>query len=201
MPFSDDAKNAMLDQLDTIATHLSVHTAYSASGANEATGGSPAYARQAVSFDASASGSMSLTAQEDFDLAAATYGWVGLWSALTSGTFYGMFPLGGASANGPKVFTGESTDDVVTCVAHGFSDTDTVVVFGASLPGGYTAGTVYFVRDATTDTFKLAATSGGTAITISSDGAGIVQAITQETLASQGTLSITDMDLGLNLLT
>ncbi len=48
-------KNLMLDAFGI--THISLHTAYSASGANEVTGGSPAYARKAISFSAAGSGS------------------------------------------------------------------------------------------------------------------------------------------------
>lgn len=199
MPFADAAKNAMLDAFDALGLYMSLHTAYSSSGANEVSGGS--YARLSTAYDAASGGAVALTAQEDFSVPAGDVAFIGLWSALTSGTFYGMFPNGGASANSPKVFTGESTDDVVTCVAHGFSDTDTVVVFGANLPAGLTAGTIYYVRDATTDTFKLAATSGGTAIDLTGDGAGIVQAITVETFASAGTFSVTAAPLSLNLLT
>jgi hypothetical protein len=69
---------------------------------------------------------------------------------------------------------------------------------GASvLPAGVTEGTIYYVRDSTTDTFKLAATSGGSAIDLTVDGAGIVQKITPETFTGQGTYSVTDADLAL----
>lgn len=41
-------------------------------------------------------------------------------------------------------------------------------------PPGLSAATTYFVRDKTTNTFKLALTSGGTAINITVDGSGTV---------------------------
>lgn len=71
-------------------------------------------------------------------------------------------------------FTADSGTDVLTATAHGFSDTQIVTVrnTGGGLPGGLVIGTNYFVRDATANTFKLALTSGGTAINITSNGTG-----------------------------
>lgn len=59
MRFSDQAVQTMLEALDEGqaegCTHGSLHSAYSSSGANELTGGSPAYARKALTW-AAASG-------------------------------------------------------------------------------------------------------------------------------------------------
>jgi hypothetical protein len=41
-----------------------------------------------------------------------------------------------------------------------------------TLPGGLSLNTTYWVRDSSTNTFKLAATSGGSAIDITSAGVG-----------------------------
>jgi hypothetical protein len=52
---------------------------------------------------------------------------------------------------------------------------DTVVFSissGGALPGGVTAGTVYYVVSASGDTFEISATSGGSAISVSSTGSG-----------------------------
>lgn len=198
MPFTDDAKNAAIDALDALMTHMSLHSAYSATGANELSGGS--YARQATAHDASASGEAVLTATEAFSVPAATVAFIGYWSASSGGTFYGMFPVH-SSANPPKIFLGESSDDTIKSDAHGFSDTNPVVVFGDALPSGLTAGTIYYVRDAATDTFKLAATAGGSAIDLTTDGRGIVQRITPEVFASAGTYNVTAAPINLNLLT
>lgn len=210
MPWNDAAKavtqNALLRGTDPSTGYVqfaSLHTAYDAAGGNEVSGGSPAYARKAIAFSAASAGANDSSTNPTFDVpASTTVAFKGLWSAETGGTFYGMFPLGGASANNPFIFAGESTDDVITCVEdHGFSDTDTVVVFGDSLPTGLTAGTIYYVRDSTARTFKLATTSGGTAITLSADGVGIVQAITTETFGAQGTFEVSDSDYSANLVT
>lgn len=201
MPWEDAAKAVMLDALlgGGAVQYASLHTAYSTSGANEVTGGSPAYARKAITYGANSGGASDSSVAPTFDAPTGiTFGFVGFWSAVTAGTFYGMFPLH-SSANNPKLFTGESLDDVVTCIAHGFSDTDTVVVFGDNLPTGLTAGTVYYVRDATTDTFKLAATSGGAAIDLTADGSGEVQRITPITTTAQTEFTLSDSDFSANL--
>lgn len=199
MPTNDAGKAVSVDALDTAMAYMSAHSAYSTSGANEMSGGS--YARQATARDAASGGEADLTAAETIPIpAGATVRFVGWWSALTSGTFYGMAPLHG-SANPPKIFTALAADDVFTSIAHGFSDTDTVVLFGASLPTGITEGDVYYVRDATTNTFKLAATSGGAAIDLTGDGFGILQAITPETFGSAGDLEVSGAVMGLNLIT
>tara|TARA_E500000318_G_scaffold101212_1_gene104536 strand:- start:513 stop:1985 length:1473 start_codon:yes stop_codon:yes gene_type:complete len=84
--------------------------------------------------------------------------------------------------------------DVITFTGHGLSDTDQITynqVGGGTLMSNVTDGQTVFVRDKTANTFKIAATSGGTAIDI---GTGhnaqtftIVTGATQATaVASQG---------------
>jgi hypothetical protein len=73
-----------------------------------------------------------------------------------------------------SVFVGEADSDVITCPGHGFSDTDVVLVFGEDIPGNLSSDVRYFVRDANSDSFKLALTSGGVAINLSSVGWGRV---------------------------
>jgi hypothetical protein len=69
-----------------------------------------------------------------------------------------------------------ATGDLVTLANHHLADT-TPVVFGFTSGGDPLAdGTTYYVRDATADTFKVAATSGGAAINITVDGVGSVWA-------------------------
>lgn len=200
MPFVDAEKNVMLDALAARLTHASLHTGYpSTTGANEATGGSPAYARKAKTWNAAASGNLDDSDTPVFDVPAGTYSWVGFWSALSAGTYRGCVPLG---ATAPKNFNVDDiATDVFDCEAHGYADTNQVVFWAGSgaLPGGFTQGTSYFVRDATTDSFKLALTSGGTAIDVSSIGNGLVQRIIPETFAGQGTLTLTDTDIDLGL--
>lgn len=55
-------------------------------------------------------------------------------------------------------FTANAGTDVITLAAHGLADGDVILVASTTtLPGGLAANTLYVVRDATTDTFKVAA--------------------------------------------
>jgi len=91
MAFATASLNTMLDAIPAAGTlHVSLHTADPGStGANESTGGSPAYARQAAPFDAAAAGSRALTADETFDVPASTITHFGIWDAATVGNFIG----------------------------------------------------------------------------------------------------------------
>jgi hypothetical protein len=84
-------KNVALTGLGAVAVYASLHTADpGTNGASEVTGGSPAYARKALTWNAASGGSMSKSSTDVFDVpAGTTVAWVGLWSASTSGTFYG----------------------------------------------------------------------------------------------------------------
>lgn len=164
-------------------THASLHTGFpGTTGASEVSGGAPAYAQKAITVNASSGGSRSLNAAVTFDVPACTVKWVGFWN---SGTFVGCAPNGGAT---PKNFMAVPSSDTIYSTAHGWSDTQKIVFFG-TVPGGLTEGTTYFVRDAATDSFKVAATSGGAAIDITSAGGPgcWVCAITEDVYAAQGT--------------
>lgn len=67
---------------------ISVHTAAPGStGASEAAGGSPAYARKQTTWTAGSSDGVVTGSQVTFDLPAGTYVAVGIWTAATAGTF------------------------------------------------------------------------------------------------------------------
>jgi hypothetical protein len=88
-------KNAMLDGLAGAVGYVSLHSSDpSTNGANEISGGSPAYARKAVSWGAAASASVTSDANVVFDVpGSTTITHLGYWSAATSGTFYGYRQL------------------------------------------------------------------------------------------------------------
>lgn len=98
------------------------------------------------------------------------------WSltVASSGTsqIIAIGPFGGGA---PKIFTA-ATDDIITSDAHGMSNGDRVVLAEVAddrpFPTGLTEGTVYFVRDVLTNSFKVEATSGGGAIDITAAGVG-----------------------------
>lgn len=90
MPLNDNAKNAMLNHLGTLAVFASLHTADpGTTGTSEVSGGSPAYARKAITWNAAATASLDNNANPVFDVPATTVAFVGFWSAATAGTFYG----------------------------------------------------------------------------------------------------------------
>ena len=193
MSITTAAKNTMLDALTV--TQASLHSGFPGlTGANEISGGSPAYARKAITFGAASGGTRTTSGSVNFDVPVTTVRWVGLWNV---GTFIGYAPNGGS----PKEFVVDPSTDVIRCVSHGFSDTQRVVFFNGTVPPGLTEGTVYFVRDATTDTFKVAATSGGVAIDLTGTGSTdcLVSLIVESVYAAQGTHTLTTGTIGLPL--
>lgn len=194
MPFSTAGADYMLNQwAANEALYISLHSAYSGSGGNELTGGSPAYARQAASWSSASSNTAALSGSYTWNVpASSTVAFFGFWTALTGGTFQGMFP--DSAGGSPYAFTAPSSTSTLLAPGSSYASTQTVVVFapaGATLPTGLTAGVVYYVKSPSSDSFQLSATSGGSAISLSADGSGIVQAIAPETFASQGTFSLT----------
>lgn len=106
-------KNALLNGLKNVAAYASLHSADPASnGANEIAGGSPAYARQAITWGSPANGSVASAASATFNVAASsTVAYVGYWSAATGGTFYGSRALDASQTfNTAGTFTINSGD-------------------------------------------------------------------------------------------
>lgn len=85
------SKETAADAIIGLGTWISLHTGDpSTTGANEATGGSPAYARQQTTWSAdSTDDGVRAGTQVTIDVPAGTYTHFGLWSASTSGTFVG----------------------------------------------------------------------------------------------------------------
>lgn len=106
MGLSTTGKNLMLDALGAVAVYASLHTADpGTSGTSEVAGGSPAYARKAITWNAAASGNLDNNANPTFDVpAGTTITHFGLWSASSGGTYYG-----GGSLSASESFTGQGT--------------------------------------------------------------------------------------------
>jgi hypothetical protein len=188
--FTTTAKNNALDGL--MITQASLHSAFpGTTGINELTGGG--YARVAATFAAASGGTRSLSAALNFTVGAgSTVRWVGFWNGAT---FLGY----AANAGVPKEFIVTVSTDTVNCLAHGYVDTNKIVFYGDTVPAGLTEGTIYYVRDATTDTFKVAASAGGAAIDLTSAGgsACAVSTITEEAYGGGGTHTVSTWVLGL----
>lgn len=108
MGLNDNARNAMLNQLGTLITFASLHTADpGTTGTSEVSGGSPAYARKAIAWAAAAASSMAKTATNPvFDVpGAVTITHVGFWSAVTAGTFYGWGDITDETFGGQGTYT------------------------------------------------------------------------------------------------
>lgn len=192
---TDTTVNAMLDAVTLDLASL--HTAYSASGANEVTGGSPAYAKKAITMAAAGSRARANGTNPVFDVpAAATVRFIGLWT--NAGTvFRGMFANGGTE----KGFQVDLTNNRILCESHGLVNDDKVVFYGGTVPTGLTEGTVYFVVGNTAsdpDYFQVALTSGGAAIDITAQPAAQCKfsKIVEETFAAQGTFTVTALSVG-----
>lgn len=114
------------------------------------------------------------TATADWTTDGSTIAAIGIYTAASGGSPIATIPLAGAF----EEFFARASTDVIACTAHGFANGQRVRVEALdediALPGGLSANTSYYVRDATTDSFKLAASSGGAAINITSDGSGYV---------------------------
>lgn len=73
------------------------------------------------------------------------------------------------------VFTANSSTDVLTTTSnHDFINNLPVVFAGVDLPAPLNATTTYYARDVTANTFKVSATSGGSAIDLTTTGSGIL---------------------------
>src|SRR5918992_1549256 len=210
MPFNAAAKHQMLDALDETAvtptvliTHIGVHTLTDPgtgtnANAGEATGGTPPYARQAVTWGAAASEAKGNTNALTIPVPAGTYGFLTMWNAATGNTnnYRGYAPFGGAAAR-RGFFSVDTTltNDQVFSRGHGMSDGDRVMlmaVLSEALPTGLAEGTIYFVVQSTTDAFKVSTTSGGAAVDITAvgGGEGYWQQVIPETFGADGSVTV-----------
>lgn len=99
------------------------------------------------------------------------------------------------------VFTANAGTDVITSAAHGLLDGETTYVKGASLPGGLSQKVVYFVREKTNDTLKLALTAGDVAINLTTAGSGAMYLVSPKFRSASDTVVGTlyaELDVGLN---
>lgn len=80
---------------------------------------------------------------------------------------------------------------VVTWTAHGLPENTEVriIALSGSLPTGIVDGTTYFVRNPTTDTFEVAATSGGASINTTGSQSGTHRGLADYPVATAKTLT------------
>lgn len=184
-------KRDMLNGLSP--TFLKLHTGYPGlTGANEVTGGAPAYAAKACTYVASVSGeARQLSASITFDVPACSVKWASAWNS-TEMLF--IAPTGGS----PKEFVCDLTTNYVISPAHGLVDGNIVVFFLDTPPSPLVAGTEYYVVGATTDQFQVAATFGGAGInlTAQSGQACLASKLVTRTYAAQDTHTVSTFPVG-----
>ena len=154
--FTANGVNQILDATDI--SHVSSHTAYPGeTGANEQSGGTPAYARVAITFGAAASRVLTQSGTDDIDVPnGADHAWFGFWDAATSGNCRAILPAGGQALEYSVNLT---TDTITTAAAHNI-DEDDPIVFYMVAPGGLTAGVIYYAVNVTALTFQVAPAPG-----------------------------------------
>ena len=88
-----------------------------------------------------------------------------------------------------------TSNNTITIPNHGFA-ANTPISFTSTgtLPTGITLSTIYYVRDITTNTFKISATSGGSAIGLSGTPTGNISYITYPLITAATTAIITKPD-------
>jgi surface protein len=128
------------------------------------------------------------------------------WGDGTSGTFtsataaqkqYDFTNVALDGTNAPVTF--QQSGSTVTRTSHGYTNGYPISFASITTTTGITATQIYYVINATTDTFQLAASRGGTALTLTNDGTGIIlpykQAIVK-VAPTTGGATLTTVNLG-----
>jgi surface protein len=122
--------------------------------------------------------------------ATTTVGSTNVTGVTTSSLAVGMQVTGTNTALTTAVAcTFQDVGDTVTEVGHGLSNGDEVSFATIVTTTGIVANTIYFVVNAAADTFQVAATSGGAALPLTTNGSGTLRYRT--TIASIGAGTIT----------
>lgn len=191
MPFNQNGRHAMLlGGLTNAVARVSIHSDIpDDTGSDEILN-----ARQAVTWGApsSSTGSNSVQIQHTVPTGETVVAF-GFWSDVdTGGTFYGWTPLNGSVVGYGSVDSAGVTSNTIQSAAHGLVNTTQIfvrAVIGETLPGGLTQNTLYFIVNATTNTFQVAATSGGSALDIAGQGELFFQSCVPQSFPSGGTLT------------
>lgn len=207
----DATKNALLGSavsggLVTSGVGLALFTAFPPTPASNEVGGggSPLYARKAVTFTNNAAlGAISPTTglPATFDIPpGTTVRAVGVMSGVVTGvgTVVAWSPAGAATRiaiNTPD--PAAVTANLIYSEAHGLVSGNSVLFWNTEqgnlgLPPPLVEDTEYFVIAAglTVDAFSVSATLGGAALDITDEGVGDAQKFTPEVFAGQGTYQV-----------
>jgi hypothetical protein len=202
MPLTTTGRNKLLDS--------GKNTAFSHVGAlidltpTETSGG--AYARQAITWAAAASGAIANSGSITIPInAGQTIVAISLHDAVSAGNVTGYQGINSsATKKGVGSVTTTGTTHLITSSAHGLATDDRIMFWpagDAALPAGLSAGTLYFVLAAglTADVFRVSTTSGGAGVNITATGELAFGTTVPQTFAISGNLTIANAALGVDL--
>jgi hypothetical protein len=101
-------------------------------------------------------------------------GWIGIYDT-GNGAVDGLYIYGNImhyTADYLEDVTFTDTGDVVTATAHGLANGNLIIFHEITTTTGITAGTQYFVVNRTDNTYQVAASSGGAALPLTTNGTG-----------------------------
>jgi len=205
---TDAAEDLVLDDIYnagagiTLATDpfIALHTADPTDNGSAAEVAGGAYARQQAAFGASASGTLSNSANIDFtNMPATTVVAWSTWTLVTAGTCLQTGWLSTVSGLAVVRSADLAGNDIQTN-AHGLVLDDRVVfetIEGLTAPTGITLGTLYWVVTGglTTDAFNVSTTQGGGELDITAVGSAIWRKVTPKVVNAGDTFRIAANDL------
>ena len=115
MGLNSTSLDLMLNALGAVIGYVSLHTdAVGGGSGNEVSGGTPAYARKAITWNSSSGGDLDSSNQPQFDVPAGTIRRVGFFSAATAGTYYGDADITDETYGGQGTYTLTDVDITLT---------------------------------------------------------------------------------------
>lgn len=191
MSLTPAGKRLMLNGISPNTMRL--HTGYpGTTGANEVTGGAPAYAAKSCSYPASSAGeARQLTSSVIFDVPACSVKWASVWQGTE------MIFIAPTAGN-PYEFSADLVANTIRVPSHGLVAGDTVVFYLDAPPDPLVAGTEYFVVNPTTDDFQVSTTFGGSAINITTQAGNgcLVSKLVARVYAAQDTHTVSTFPVG-----
>lgn len=116
----------------------------------------------------------------------------GVASLTNSLAEVGTWQIPALRPNWQTISSVTNATDTISLTAHGYADGMAVVLKSSgAVPSPLVAGTTYYVRDATgnPNSFKLAATRGGSAVNLTDDGSGTIE-VSADFMLPEGSVSV-----------
>lgn len=190
MPLTTTGRNSLLTDGATSFAYLSATTNIDTTSPTEIT-----TTRQAITWAAAASGQRTNSNAISIPVTAGTtVQGIAIFTASTGGSCQAVFPVGSSGQYVDGVASAATTG-TFTSIAHGLTTDDRVffsAVAGEALPATLSTTTLYFVRATglTADSFTIATTSGGAAVTFTTGGEAAFFKTVPNTFSSAGNLTV-----------